>query len=680
MKTGSGRGASALAAFALAVAGLALSGAPAGAAASEIGRLFATKPTAVAVDAALSKMYVAEQDGLLRIYDTRTYASTSVELTCCLAALIADPDTHRVYASGNGLLVLDGITGAVLSTVSLAPGTPDGLALDAAGGRVFAANPPGDTVAVLDTATNQIAATIPAGDRPVAVAFDRSSGVLFVSNAGDQTVQAIDPVGPTVLATAAVATPSALTVADGKLYVASDGVVRVLDAATLADDGAIVVGSSPRALAYNPVARRLWVSNWGSGTVSFIDTTTRTVLGTMPSGTRPLGAVFDPGLGRTYVAVHGSNEVQLLHDVSASLMILSPGQGAMVGPSKRIVTGRAPPGSPVTLFEGATAVGGGLADLSGEFAISTFLGEGTHTIVAAVPYEPYSPPRTFTVDLTPPSMALDSRTPAAPSGWNRTAVRVVWRCTDALAGVKSEQIEKILPFDGRDQTTSGTCEDKAGNTTIATQTGISIDQRAPVIGMLRTPVALAGWNRTSPVTVSFTCVDTLSGLAGPASYSQQVSGQTSGRSVTFQCADVAGNITARTETVRIDQTAPTATVNLPLLPVVARVPHELTRVVTLGLEGSAHDGLSMPSGVEVRMVDEAGSEWFMDAPCIAGCGEATIRWRVRPPPSLEPGWYAVSARSTDVAGNRGDWSAAAQILIVSPDDVPLPRLPPIPIG
>ena len=661
-------------------AGTVVPAGPARAAASEIGRLVAAKPTAVAVDPSINAMYVAQQDGDLKIYDTRTYTSRTVELTCCLSAIVADAATHRVYVSGNGLIALDGATGVVAATVSLAPGTPDALALDTAGGRVFAADPPGDRVVVLDAATDQIVLSLPVRDRPAGLAYDDASGALYVASGGENVVDAIDPATGSVLATAPIPSPSGIAIGDGEIFVASGaGVVRVLDPVTLADVRSITVGQIPRSLAYNPVSRRLWVANWGSETVSFVDTTTATVLGTMPAGAQPSNVVFDAGLGRTYVAVHGANEVQLLHESAASLSIGWPGEGATIGPSKRTITGNAPPGAPVTIFEGATAVGGGFADLSGAYAISTFLGEGAHTVVAAVPYEPYSPPRTFTVDLTPPAITLEHRTPPGPSGWNRTPVYLVWRCTDALAGVKNEQIEKLLGFDGRDQTSTATCEDRAGNKTAQTVTDIDIDQRGPTIAMTRAPAALAGWNRSSPVTISFTCIDTLSGLASPATHSESVAGQTSGRDVSFACTDVAGNLSTRVEVVRIDTTAPAALVDAGQLPVATRLPVELDYIVRFGVTGSATDAGSGPVAAEVRFTDEAGTERIVQSPCTAGCGEGEIRWRVRPPPLMDAGWYEVSARATDLAGNLGPWSAATAIFIATTEEWPRIPLPNVPI-
>ncbi|HVL89193.1 MAG TPA: hypothetical protein VM841_03050 [Actinomycetota bacterium] len=659
-------------------ASLAAPARPARAAAFEIGRLVAAKPAAVAVDPSIHAMFVAGQDGGLWIYDTRTYASRTVELTCCLVAAVADAATHRVYVSGNGLIVLDGVAGVVRATVSLAPGTPEALALDSAGGRLYVADPPGDRVVVLDTATDTIVSSIPVRDRPAGLAIDPAAGVLYVASGGEEMVDAIDVSTGATIASAPVAAPSGIATGNGEIYVASgEGAVVALRAGTLAAVRSIATGAMPRSVAYNPVSNRLWVANWGSGTVSFVDPVTGTVLGTMPSGTRPSHVAFDAGLGRTYVAVAGSDEVQLLHERAATISIATPGEGQIVGPAKRTIAGSAPPGAPVTIFEGAAPAGSGFAGPTGAFSIQVSLGEGTRTVVAAVPYEPYSAPRTFTVDLTTPVIEHAGRTPAGPSGWNNTPVRLTWTCTDALSGVKSEQIEKLLGFDGRGQSATATCEDRAGNTASHTVTGIDIDLRGPVISMSRSPAATAGWNRTSPVTVAFTCADTMSGMPSPSSRSVTVSGETDGTEVAHQCADVAGNVSSRVEVVRIDSIAPVASVDQ-TVPAMTRLPVEIDGTLRSGITGSVTDWASGPVAADVRFSDESGLERVVAASCASGCGSGAIRWRVRPPPSMNPGWYEVSARGTDLAGNVGGWSAPARIFIATGEEwprIPLPNLP-----
>lgn len=159
------------------------------------------------------------------------------------------------------------------------------------------------------------------------------------------------------------------------------------------------------------------------------------------------------------------------------------------------------------------------------------------------------------IDLTPPVLTAGVTPPANAAGWNNSPVTVTFMCSDALSGVALTTPPVTLSTDGADQSASGTCMDRAGNSTTRTVTGISIDQQDPAITGSRTPAANAnGWNN-SPVTVSFTCTDTLSGIAsctGPSTLNEGA-----GQSVTGTATDVAGNTaTATVSNINVDLTNP----------------------------------------------------------------------------------------------------------------------------
>jgi hypothetical protein len=100
----------------------------------------------------------------------------------------------------------------------------------------------------------------------------------------------------------------------------------------------------------------------------------------------------------------------------------------------------------------------------------------------------------ISIDSTPPLIAFATRTPANANGWNNTAVTVTWNCTDALSGVVSSSVSVTLNTDGANQSAIGTCQDKAGNQSSNTQTGINIDRVAPALVVPASVVA----NATSP--------------------------------------------------------------------------------------------------------------------------------------------------------------------------------------
>jgi len=164
------------------------------------------------------------------------------------------------------------------------------------------------------------------------------------------------------------------------------------------------------------------------------------------------------------------------------------------------------------------------------------------------------------IDLTVPLIS-GSRSPGANSfGWNNASVTVSFTCTDTLSGVGSLSTPTVLDTEGA-QSVNGICVDQAGNSAAATVTSINIDLTQPTVTSSRSVQPnINGWNNV-PLTVSFSCTDTLSGTnstSGPTTL-----GQGSGQSVTGTCTDRAGNSASTTATnINIDLTSPTITGSL----------------------------------------------------------------------------------------------------------------------
>src|ERR1041384_5178788 len=70
--------------------------------------------------------------------------------------------------------------------------------------NVYVANANNNTVAVIDTASNTITATIPVGSAPVSLALTPNRAFLDVANASSNTVSVVDTATNAVTATVAV--------------------------------------------------------------------------------------------------------------------------------------------------------------------------------------------------------------------------------------------------------------------------------------------------------------------------------------------------------------------------------------------------------------------------------------------------------------------------------------------
>jgi hypothetical protein len=144
-------------------------------------------------------------------------------------------------------------------------------------------------------------------------------------------------------------------------------------------------------------------------------------------------------------------------------------------------------------------------------------------------------------DTTPPVILLQSRTPANAAGWNNTDVSVTWTCSDPCgSGVVAASITSAVSTEGANQSITGTCSDRAGNTASDTQTGINIDKTNPALApaVTPTPVLLNG-----SATVMSGAADALSGLAHETCGALAVS-SVGLKTVTCSAVDRAGNVSS----------------------------------------------------------------------------------------------------------------------------------------
>ncbi|WP_415803453.1 YncE family protein, partial [Bacillus albus] len=90
-------------------------------------------------------------------------------------------------APGNTVSVIDTATNTVLTTITVGR-APNGVAITPNGTRVYVANQRDDNVSVIDTAINTVIDTVSVGDRPLSVAITPDGTRAYVTNAGDDTV------------------------------------------------------------------------------------------------------------------------------------------------------------------------------------------------------------------------------------------------------------------------------------------------------------------------------------------------------------------------------------------------------------------------------------------------------------------------------------------------------------
>ncbi|MBX7112182.1 MAG: hypothetical protein K1X87_10120, partial [Dehalococcoidia bacterium] len=172
---------------------------------------------------------------------------------------------------------------------------------------------------------------------------------------------------------------------------------------------------------------------------------------------------------------------------------------------------------------------------------------------------------TVKIDKTAPTVSLVP-SPLAPNanGWYKTDVTVDTQGTDSGSGLTDanctpDQLVGETPLAGLNVV--GSCTDVAGNVGNAGPLNIKVDKTAPtttlnVVGTLGSN----GWY-TSNVTVTPVGNDGLSGI-DTCQAPQLLNTETTGTLVTLSCTDKAGNTTSASTTIKIDLSAPSASMTV----------------------------------------------------------------------------------------------------------------------
>ncbi|SFE33447.1 YVTN family beta-propeller repeat protein [Spirosoma endophyticum] len=219
--------------------------------------------------------------------------------------------------------VINTATNEVVATIGVGR-TPYGVSVSPDGTRVYVANRSSNNVSVINTATSQVV-TINVGNLPYGVSVSPDGSRLYVANAGSNNVSVINTATNEVVATIGVGnTPIGVSVSpDGsRVYVSNSrsNNVSVINTATNEVVATIGVGRTPYGVSVSPDGSRVYVTNQFSNNVSVIDTATNEVVATIGVGSVPMGVSVSGDGSRLYVANAGSNNMSVINTATSQVV------------------------------------------------------------------------------------------------------------------------------------------------------------------------------------------------------------------------------------------------------------------------------------------------------------------------------------------------------------------------
>jgi YVTN family beta-propeller protein len=198
----------------------------------------------------------------------------------------------------SAVAVINIITRKIVRTIALEAGTkPRRIALDAEGRHVWVGLDNSPLIAIIDTRTNNLAATVKVGDGLHNIAFVPDKSLAYVTNSKSNTVSVIDTKKLTKvsdLSVGAAPVPIAYSAASRLLYVASvnDNSISVIDPSKQRVISTIQTEQGVVALRFAPGGRFGFIVNQIKSKVSILDASTNKIVGSANVVKEPDQVVF----------------------------------------------------------------------------------------------------------------------------------------------------------------------------------------------------------------------------------------------------------------------------------------------------------------------------------------------------------------------------------------------------
>ena len=255
------------------------------------------------------------QDRVLRVGDNPTGIATN-------------PSKNEVYAvntNSNSVSVINAEKNAVVATIPV-HSKPYFIDIDAKGERGYVANAGSNNVSVIDLAARREIAAIGVGEGPGVARISPDGNSLVISNRVSGSVSVADPLSfkvRSVFSGCPAATYAVILPDSSKAFIACSGGHQVMVIGLARPDSPIVsehtdrmltlldVGQTPVHLALKPDGGEIFVSNFGSDTISEIATQANEVGGAYLVGAHPASAIVSADNSTLWISKFNTGSIEV---------------------------------------------------------------------------------------------------------------------------------------------------------------------------------------------------------------------------------------------------------------------------------------------------------------------------------------------------------------------------------
>jgi YVTN family beta-propeller protein len=261
--------------------------------------------------------------------------ASGVTVGAAPTAIAINQDTNRIYVANedsNTVSVIDSINNKEVGNPVKVGAAPTAIAINQDTNRIYVANEDSNTVSVIDVGNDTVEKTFHLTFSPNEIEINPEKNLLYVSTKATTAtrephgyvllidLKEYDPSqepGPTSLQVEDRPVDLAVNTNTDMLYVTNycSNTVSVIDINNNSTNEVIPtikVGQNPRSIAVNNVTNKIYVANEWSNTTSVIDGTTNKVVANVAVGARPTAIAINQDTNRIYVANEDSNTVLVI--------------------------------------------------------------------------------------------------------------------------------------------------------------------------------------------------------------------------------------------------------------------------------------------------------------------------------------------------------------------------------
>lgn len=335
-----------------------------------------------------------------------------------------NPTTHKVYvtnATGNSVSVINGATNTVIKTIPVGTKPYYWVGVMPGKNRIYVANNGAGTLSVIDGATDAVVATVPGlAGAPEGVGADETRNRVYVTRSAN-LLSVVDGATNTVVQTVNTGANNHSAVVNeilSRLYVSRTvpDVLSVFNTATLLSVGDVAATGHP---AIDSYTQRVWLADFSNPRLWLVDGLTNGIEGSVPITFEPLLAAIDAPRGCLYATNPATNVLTVVdivhrHELGVIAVGKTPG-GVGVDPTTGRVYVANEGANTVTVIQGQRCDQVGLQTVTPGSTRPAYPPPPTATPTATVTLTPSATPtatRTPTSTATPTATRTPTRTPS----------------------------------------------------------------------------------------------------------------------------------------------------------------------------------------------------------------------------------------------------------------------------